>query len=449
MDVVIIGAGSVGSNIANKLVKEEYDVTIVDRDQDKVATLKDTLDAQVVLGDGSSPRVLRDVGVSRASLFVAVTDDDRTNMIATLVGRSMNDKLVKIARIRDPEFVYDSRILGPQFLDIDLHINPEIEAAEEIVRLLEYPQVNHLKEFMNGRMRLVGLRITKEHRIVERQIAEMGKEFKEHGFLAAAIMRGTKIIIPRGETTVEVGDELFVLVQTSSAAKALQSLGVPSEDVKRVMLLGGGNIGRYLAHRLEAKGLAVKLVEKDLSVCERLSEELRRTVILHGDASERELLQEENIADMHAFIATTRDEELNILACLLAKQMGVHRVISITSKVGYQPLTAELGVDVAISPRGAAINQILQFIRKGRVVSVAQIGEEEAEAIEFEIGDDSPIVNTPLHLLNLPSGVVIGAIERKGKVTVAGGDDTIHPGDRIVAFALGSSIPELEKTVTG
>ena len=449
MSIVIVGAGEVGRNLAMRLSSEGRDVVLVDRDEERLSTISESADVQTVPGNGSSPAVLRDAGIEGASMLVAVTDSDETNIVACLVARAYAPTDCKrIARIRDPAYSEDPRLLGEGLLGIDFHINPEVMTARKIFRLLQIPQATDAIHFAEGRVVVFAVKLPEDSPAVGRKLADLAELYPGRRLLAVAIGRQERIVIPRGDTVLEAGDALYTAALPGDVTDALNGLGIPAEPLRRVLIAGGGRIGMYLARAFEANGVATRLVDRRREVCNDLAERLEKTVVINGDPTDEALLAEENIGEMDAFVAADVDEERNILASLLARRMGAAKVIAVVSKPGYAPLVANIGVDVAISPRTVATSLILQFIRKGRVLQVSALAEERAEAIEFLAAEGSSVEGLPLHATKFPRGAIVAALVRGEEAIIPSGDDQILAGDRVIVFALKKAVPAVERALT-
>jgi len=448
MEILVIGAGEVGFNIAERLSKENKDVVVIDSNPASLERIKDSLDIKTVCGSGSNPKTLLEAGLKQAEMLIAVTDSDEVNMIACLIAGSQSNIPVKIARIRNPEYSENTTILDKDHLDIDLAISPEREAAKVILKMLEVPQALSVSDFLDGKVKLFSLKIDDGSLLSGKALKDLSFLHPGEKVLIPAINRDGKIIIPKGKDKIYSGDEIFVVTESGRVNEVIGLFGFENRVIKRVMIAGGGNIGFFLASSLEKKGISVKIVEKNEARCETLATELDKAVVLKGDTSDQTLLGEENISNIDCFIAVTNDDEANILSSLLARQMGAKKVIALVNKASYVPLMSIVGIDAAVSPRLSTISGILQYVRKGKVLSVTSIHEADAEAIEVVALETSDIVNKPLKDIKEPKGAIVGAIERDGAVIIPNGDDMVLPGDRILIFTLSSSIPDVEKALT-
>ncbi len=445
VSIIIIGAGEVGYHLASRLSKENQDVVIIDRDLEKIRRVQNTLDVQAIHGNGSSISVLRQAGISDASMIIAVTNSDEVNMISCLVAGVQDRVPKKIARVRDPAYAGLFPLFDKEHLDIDLVINPDHEVVEMIHKLMEVPGAVEVADFGEGKVRMVGLPLLPGSPLAGKSLAELSKLYPQSGVLIVAVQKGEKVFIPRGPDVLEANDLLFVVMERDRTQEALDSFGKRRPSIKRVMILGGTLIGVELASQLEKMGIQVKIVEQNEARCQEIAEKCTRALVLRGDATYQDLLLEENVAEMDTFIAVTEDEETNVMISLLAKKMGVRRVMTLVNKVGYSPLVHSIGVDVVISPRLAAVNKIIKFIRRGKILSISALPGENAEFFEAVAMETSDIVGRPLRDLQFPQDAIVGALVRGQEVIIPSGSTVIQPGDRVMIFALTSAVKDVEK----
>jgi trk system potassium uptake protein TrkA len=450
MKIIIIGAGEVGYNLARKLSKEGHDVVVVDHDPEKIRHLSETLDVQAMLGKGSSPATLKQAGMEEAELVIAVTDSDEINMVACLIAGTQSKIPKRIARIRNLEYTQESRIFDEQHLDIDLCINPEMETTRTIVRLIENPGSADFAEFADGRVELIGVKIEEDSYVRGRRLKELEEvrsRFPNLKVLIVAISRDDQLIIPNGNETIFAGDILYAVVDRHSIKSVLAYLRKQEEPVKRILITGGTPIGGEVARQLQDRGFTVRLVESDPTRCQQMAENLDRVLILQGEMTDQGLLREEGIDETDFFVSVSDDEDANILASLLAKRLGAKKTITLVRHLHYLSVLPTIGIDAVVCPRLSAIGRIMHYIRKGKVLSVATLREEDAEVIETVALETSDIVNRPIRELKFPKGALIGAVVRGGNVIIPGGNDVILPEDRVVIFALQSAIRKVEKTL--
>ena len=446
MKIIIVGAGEVGFHLAKKLSEESQDVLLIERDPDKVRHITENLDVQVILGSGTSPKVLRNSGVADAEMLVAATDSDEVNLVACLLARNLNRYILKIARIRNPEYLEEKELLNKDLLGIDHVINPESVMVETILNLMMVPAASDVIDFVEGRVKLIGITVQPDSPFVGRRLLSFGK--MQEKVLIGAIMRGEKVLIPRGEDKIQARDLLYLVVRADQLSAVFQSFGMEHRELKRVMIVGAGATGTALATALDRTGINVKIIDKDPRKCATLAEQLGKITIINGDGTDRDLLQEENIDGVDFFVAITGDEESNVLISLLGKGLGAQKTITRIDKLSYIPLVSAIGIDTIISSRLSAIRAILQYIRRGKIISVAPLKGEHAEAIEAEALETSGIVNVPLTEVKFPRGSLLGAVVRNGDIIIPRGDTVIMPKDRLIIFTLRKVLPKLEKLLT-
>lgn len=445
MNCIVIGAGVVGYTIAKKLSSEGHDIVLIEKDEKRVRDVKESLDVRIVHGSGSSPQTLYEAGIEKVEMVIAVTDSDEVNMVACLIAGSQSSVPKKIARIRDPDYDSYTKIFEKDYLDLDLNINPERLAAERIIKIVEVPGAVEVEDFVDGKFKLVGVRLTNRSPIVGKALKDLQELHPEEKILIVAIYRDGETIIPRGSTVLEEHDLVFAITVPTEAQRLLNILGVVEKKGRRVMIIGGGDVGYELASDLETKGYQVKLIERNESRCAYLAERLNRTIVISGDGTDQSLLAEENVSDTDAFISVTDDEEANILITLLAKRLGAERCIGLIDKHEYLTMVSTIGIDVAVSPRLSSVSGILQFVRRGKILSVTTLMEERVEAIETIALETSDIVDKPLNKINIPKGTIIGGVVKDDTVFMPIGQTIIRPGDRVVIFALREMIPQVEK----
>lgn len=446
MKIIILGAGEVGFHIAQKLSEESQDVVLIDKDPLQIKRISENLDVQALLGSGTSPQVLKDAGIKEADLLVAATDSDEVNLISCLLARNLNQYILKVARIRNKEYLEEKDLFGPDLLGIDHIINPQSVMVETILTLMGVPGASDVIDFVGGQVKLIGLAVHKNSHFIGQQLLS----FKglEEKLLVGAIVRGNQVVIPRGKDTILAGDLVYVVVRNDELNQVLALFDINQETLRRVIIVGAGQTGTALATALDHSKLHVKIIDNDNEKCTALAEKLERVIVINGDGRDKDLLLEENIGDVDVMVAITGDEESNVLISLLAKGLGAKRTITRVSKLSYIPLVSAIGLDTVVSPRLSAVRAILQYIRRGKIISVAPLKGEHAEAIEAEALETSDIVNVPLSKVKFPKGAIVGAIVRGEQIIIPRGDNVIMPGDHLIIFALKQVIPKLEKLLT-
>ncbi len=439
MNIIILGAGQVGSSVAENLSSEANDITLVDTNPILLNDLSDRLDIQTIVGHASHPDVLKKAGISDTDMLVAVTNSDETNIVACQVAFSLFHTPTKIARVRSQEYLKYKELFNDSVLPIDVLISPEQLIADHIQRLIEYPGALQVMDFADGRARLVGVKAYYGGPLVGHEIADLRKHIPGVDSRVAAIFRRGKGIVPDGHQVIEADDEVFFIAARKDIRAVMSELRRLDKPVKRIMLAGGGNIGKRLAQALENK-YNVKIIERDAQRAEKLSCDLDKTIVLLGDTADENLLLEENIDQMDVFCALTNDDEANILSSMLAKRLGARKVMSLINRHAYVDLMESEGaIDVAISPQQITISGLLAHVRRGDVVAVHSLRRGAAEAIEaIAHGDsaNSKVVGKTVSQVKLPEGTTIGAIIRGEEVIMAHHDIVIENEDHLILFLL-------------
>ncbi len=449
MRIIIIGAGDVGFNIAKRLVDEDKEVVVIDKDPQVLARVEDTIDVEIICGDGNDPRILEKAGVREGDLLLSVTNSDEINLIASTFASILAPNIFKVARIRNPGYLLYKEEVIKDFLKIDMVINPEEEVVKYIKHLLEIPGAIDIYEFMDIGIKLIAISIKKETPVVEHSLAEIKDAIGIREFIVGGIIRGEELIIPSGEDVIKQGDIVYFVCHKTHEKKVMDFFGLAQSPPRDILIIGGGNVGFSLARSLEKKrGLNIKLIDFDKKRCEFLAEELDSTMVLQGDGTDQKLLLEENAGHMDVVISVTGDEETNVLSSLLAKRLGVVHTITRVNKHFYLPLLRALGLEHVVSSRLCAANSILRYVRKGKVISSVSL-KEDAEALEIVAREDSFLVDRPIKALSLPREAVILCMVRRGEVLIPTGDDVIHPGDRVIILSRASKISAIEDLITG
>lgn len=450
MKIIILGAGQVGASVAENLVNEASDITVIDCDSSRLQDLQNRLDLRTVVGNGAHPETLLRAGAEDADLILAVTNSDEVNMVACQIAYTLFHTPTKIARIRAAEYLAHPEIFTQDAIPIDVIISPEQIVTDYIQRLIEYPTALQVLDFAGGLVQLVAVKAVEGGPLVGHEIRELRDHLPGIDSRVAAIYRQDRSIPPRGSTVIESGDEVFFIAAKQDLRSVLGELRKLEKPVRRVMLAGGGNIGRRLAASLETKGYLVKLIDHNPERAREVAELLQKTIVLLGDAADEELLVQEGIDDMDVFCALTNDDEANILSAMLAKRLGATKVMSLINRGSYVDLVQNAGnIDIAISPQQATIGSLLAHVRRGDVVAVHSLRRGAAEAIEAVAhGDEntSRVVGRAIEDIKLPHGVTMGAIVRGEEVLMAHHDTVIKADDHIILFLVDKSrIPEVEK----
>jgi trk system potassium uptake protein TrkA len=448
MKILILGAGQVGRSVAANLVSEANDITVVDIDGNRLRELADRFDLRTIQGHGAHPDVLRRAGAEDADMIIAVTNSDETNMVACQVAYTLFHTPTKIARVRAPSFLEEEKLFGQDALPIDVRISPEQLVTDYILRLIENPGTLQVTDFANGRVRLVAVRAYYGGPLVGHELRTLYEHMPHVDTRVAAIYRHERAMQPEGDTVIEADDEIFFIAAPQHIRSVMSELRRLEKPYKRLIFAGGGNIGTRLARATE-RDYRVKVIERDLNRCKHIAETLERTIVLHGDAADEELLLEENVEDTDVFCAVTDDDEANILSAMLAKRLGARKVMALINRTAYVDLVQSGPIDIAISPQQATIGSLLKHIRRGDVVVVHSLRRGAAEAIEaIAHGDQSSskVVGRPIEAIHLPKGTSIGAIVRGDKVIIAHHDTVIESEDHVIMFLQDRlRVPEVEK----
>ncbi|HEY0720909.1 MAG TPA: Trk system potassium transporter TrkA [Gammaproteobacteria bacterium] len=448
MKIIILGAGQVGSSLAANLVSEDNDITVVDSEPKRLQSLQDRLDLRTVLGHASHPDVLTNAGGEDADMIIAVTNSDETNMVACRIAATLFNTPTKIARIRAQSYLEHPQLFGKEGFNVDVLISPEQIVTNYISRIIEYPGALQVLSFAEGAVQLVAVRAHFGGMLVGRELRTLRENIPNVDTRVAAIYRQDRPIIPEGHTVIEAGDEIFFIAATKHIRDVMKELRKLEQPVKRVMLAGGGNIGERLARALESR-YQVKLIEHNEQRCRTLAASLSSTLVLRGEATDADLLVEENIADTDVFCALTNDDEANIMSALLAKRLGAKKVMALINRAAYVDLLEGGDIDVAISPQQATIGSLLTHIRRGDVAAVHSLRRGAAEAIEAIAHGDfrtSKVVGRRIEEISIPAGITIGAIVRNGEVIIAHHDTIIQTEDHLIVFVIDKKlIPVVEK----
>lgn len=437
MKIIILGAGQVGATLAENLAGEENEITIVDIDKDALQQLQDKYDLQVVCGHCSYPEILRQAGAEDADMLIAVTRSDEVNMMACQVAYSIFHTPTKIARIRSNEYLlYREQLFHNEDLPVDHYIAPEQLVTGYIRRLIEYPGALQVLEFAGGKVSLVAVKAYYGGLLVGYALSALKEHMPEIETRVAAIYRKGKAIKPLGTTVIEADDEVFFVADSKHIRIVMSELQKLESSYKRIMIVGGGNIGAGLAKILE-KQYRVKLIEYSLERAEYLSQLLENTVVFTGDASDQELLAEEQIDQTDVFIAVTNDDEANIMSAMLAKKMGAKKTMVLIQRSAYVELVQDSAIDIAISPQQATISALLAHVRRADIENVYSLRRGAAEAIEVIAhgdGNTSKVVGRAIQDLKLPPRTTIGAIVRGEEVIIAHDDTVIESEDHVILF---------------
>ncbi|NOX42785.1 MAG: Trk system potassium transporter TrkA [Gammaproteobacteria bacterium] len=448
MKIIILGAGQVGASVAENLASESNDITVVDIDAKRLQELQDRLDLRTVNGYASHPTILSQAGADDADMIIAVTNSDEINMIACQIAYTIFHTPTKIARVRAVEYLSQTQLFAQDALPVDVLISPEQLITDYILRLIENPGALQVLDFAGGKVRLVALKAFYGGPLVGNELKTLREHMPGIETRVAAIFRRGKAIIPEGNTVIEVDDEVFFVAAKKHIRSVMGELRRQDKPIKRVMIAGGGNIGRRLALTLE-HDYQVKLIDHNPERAESISREVDKAIILLGDAADGDLLLEENIEHTDVFCAVTNDDEANILSSMLAKRLGARKVMALINRTAYVDLVQSGIIDIAISPQQVTIGSLLTHIRRGDVAVVHSLRRGAAEAIEAIAHGDknsSKVVERRIEEIKLPAGTSIGAIVRGSEVIIAHHDTMIEAGDHVILFLVDKKrIPEVEK----
>ena len=451
MRILIVGDGKVGHSIAEHLTKEKHDVVVIDQDENVLKKCEDTLDVMCVRGNGANAKVLLDAQADRADILIATTGSDESNMLCCLIAKRLGANYV-IARIRDPEY-NDSLMLLQRELSIDMVLNPERATALEISRLLRFPFASNIESFAKGRVEMVEFRAQEHDIVVGHALKDLSRLRGLPQLLYAVVERDGRVIIPTGDFVIQPGDRVHVAGDMVTITAYFNFLGKNSLRVKHVMLLGGGRISYYLAKMLVPMGVRVNMIEINEEKAYHLSEQLPEVNVIFGDGTEQELLDQEGLDNMDAFVTLTDRDEENLMAGLFAARQGVPKVIVKNNRLTYSDIIASLGLESIVSPKSITIANILRYVR-GRINSegtkverLYRLMDGKAEALEFIARAEDPYIGIPLKNLRVRPGSLVAVIVRKGQVIVPFGNDYIEAGNSVVILTRDSGITDLNEVI--
>ncbi len=444
MKIIIAGAGDVGFHLAKLLSYESQDTYIIDVDGEKLNYINNHLDVITKKGDATSIQLLKEVEIESADLLLAVTESQNTNFTISVIGKSLGAKKT-IARINNPEFLKNDEIDFKDF-GVDFMISPEELAADEIKMLLNQSSFNDTVTFENGLFNVMGTSLGYKSPLLDMTVKEARDTFTNIDFITIAIKRDgvSQTIIPRGDTVYKLNDQVYFSVPHYSVEKLYPIVGKEHLEIKNVMILGGSSIGSKTARTLCRENFKVKLIEKERVKSLSLAEELNNTLLINGDGRNIELLEEENIRDMDAFVAVTGNSETNIMSCLVAKSKGVKKTIALVENMDYMNISQTIGINTLINKKLIAASSIFRHIRKGEILALANLHNIDAEVFEFEVQPNSKATQKPIKDLKLPRDAVFGGIIRDNKALMSFGDFQIISGDKAIIFCLPEAIQAVE-----
>ncbi len=439
MHIVVVGAGEVGSFLAERLSREGHDIAVIERDRAKLSAIASRLDVLTVEGTGASPMALAEAGIDKCSLMVAVTNVDETNLLACSLAKHAGVKST-VARIESGELRGAAGKKLRSELGIDVVIDPDAETADEILELLEFPGTSEVVRMAGGDLVIIGVRIPEHAPMVGKTLQRIAADYEPNWeFLFGAIVRDDRTIIPRGDHRIEPGEFVRIVCKERARREILGQLGLSRSLPRRVMVLGGGRVGEAVAAQLERRRVRVTIIERDGERARELAEQLGHSIVLKGEITDADLLFEEGAGRADAVIALTGEDDANVLACLYSKSLGAGETIAVVHRLELLPLLPHVGVDVALSPRTASANAVLRLVRGG-VESIATALEGEAEVVELEVAPGSPADGALVAELQLPKDVLVGGVVRDGKGQIARGRTQLRARDHLVVFALPHAI---------
>ncbi|QAT48382.1 Trk system potassium transporter TrkA [Caproiciproducens sp. NJN-50] len=450
MKIIIVGCGKVGYTLAETLSQESHDVTVVDKCAGPLQKAGDDLDVLCIRGNGASVRTLLEAGVRESDLLIAATSSDELNMLCCLTAKKLGVQQT-VARIRDPEYAGEISMLRAD-LDLDMVINPEQAAAEEIARILQFPPAVNVEPFARGKVELVELKVTGQMPLAGLTLKETAAHFPTP-ILVGAVMREGGVFIPDGSFRILAGDTVYLVGKPSNVFEFCRQIGMPAQKIKNVMILGGGRLSYYLARSLEEARIRVKIIEIRKERCMELSELLSQSLIICGDGSDDALLLSENLEDMGALIAATGRDEDNLIAALLAKQHGVGKVIAKITRLSHPELVQKMGIDSVVNPRQITTDLILRYVRgltnaQGNPVNTLyRICGGNAEAAEFIADGSTSFLNVPLRDLHMQPGTLIAAIVHGNEIVIPHGDDVLCSGDNVIVLAKDRKFADLNELI--
>jgi trk system potassium uptake protein TrkA len=443
MHILIIGAGDIGFQLAKRLSHQKHDITMIEADQQKVMRASEQLDALVVTGNGGSYRVLQEAELDRAEIVAAMTDRDEVNLMACRLAKRSGVPTT-IARVRHPQFTSEDFILSKDELGTDLIIHPEKETADAVLQLIHQSSATYAVELEDGKIDVLGVRLGQNSPLLNTPLMDLSKKYGDPPMRIVAIERSFKTLIPKGDDKLEYGDEVFVVCDHDYTPEFIANTGRTVTPIKDVMVLGGGLIGQFVAVSL-GQNVNVKIIESDLERAQKLADMLPRTLIIHGDGTDFDLLESEGLGEMDAFVAVTGNDEINIITTLLAQHSNVPRAIALVNNAEYIPILPKIGVDAVVSKQSLTVNTVQRYIQQQQVASIANIPSGNAQMIEFITQEGCEITHHFLKDFKFPQDAIVGGVLRNNELIIPKGDTKIQTGDRVVVFTLPEALSAVEK----
>ncbi|MGY8986559.1 MAG: Trk system potassium transporter TrkA [Sphingomonadales bacterium] len=449
MQVIICGAGQVGFHIAKYLSHQHNDVTVIDSSRTLVRKIEESLDVKALVGYASDPDLLDRADAASADMLVAVTNSDEVNMVACQVAHSLFNVPTKIARIRNQSYLNPKwqNLFSREHLPIDITISPEIEIAKALGRRLEVPGTFEMLPFANNKIRVLGTRLSDTCPVINTPLRQLTELFPDLYITILAVIRENKLFIPDPDDPLLENDNIYFSVKEDNVARAMLTFGHEEKEARHLIIVGGGQVGSNLAKIIESSNpnTRVKIIEFNKQRAEKIAATMDKTIVINGDALDTDILNEANVKATETLIAVSNDDEVNILSSLLAKNLGADRTITLINNAIYAPLMGNLGIDVYMDPKETTVSTILQYIRRGKILGLHSIRNGEAEIIEAEVLDSSPISGKSINDMDLPDGIMIGAISRKNEVIMPRAATLFHTGDKVVVLAKEEVVKKVEE----
>jgi trk system potassium uptake protein TrkA len=442
MKIVIAGAGEVGFHIAEQLILEKKDVVIIEKDIERSKFASNHLDCLVVNEDATNVDILREAGISKAAAFISATDSDEVNMISCYVVGSEFSVPVKIARVRSLKYT-KTRILGGGY-GVDFIVNPEIEAAKAIVNNIQHGVTSDIFHFNDSDIQLRDIFIDDEHHFVGKNLRGIKGSLKEE-FIVAGILREGEVVIPDGGTVLQENDHVFIVATVQTFDRILAKIGMPKRRIRTVVIAGAGRMGRYVTENLLKLGKNVKIVDRDYERCKKIAADFPGALVINGDISDKSVFDDEQLSVSDLIVTTTSNEELNILAAIYAKSLGIKKAIALVNKTNYLHISSQLGLNATVSPKISSVNAILKYMRRGNILNVFKIFDGRAEVTEFSLTGEAELAGKALKDTKLPQGSLVVAVTRDHKHIIPDGNFVLQEGDRIVTFSAKEASDELSE----
>lgn len=449
MRVIICGAGQVGYGIAERLAAEANDVCVIDTSSALIQRIRDTLDVRGVVGHGSHPDVLATAGADQADMIIAVTLYDEVNMTACQVAHSLFDVPTKIARIRAQSYLaaHYNNLFSRDHLPIDVVISPEREVGDVVLRRIATPGATDIVQFAEGKVTMMAIECREDCPVINTPLSQLSDLFPDLSATVVGVYRNENLFVPHSADQLMAKDLVYVIANKNQVRRTLSLFGHEEDEARRIIMAGGGNIGLYVASKMEAAETRtkVKIIEAGHDRAVKVADQLRRTIVLHGSALDQQVLLEADVEDSDLMVSLTNDDQANILSSVMAKRLGCRSTLTLINDPAYQSFTHTLGIDAHINPRAVTISRVLQHVRRGRIRQVHSVQKGNAEVIEAEALETSPLVGKPLNQLSLPEDIRIGAVYRDGQVIKPDGSTIIKAKDRVVIFAESSAVRSVEQ----